>query len=90
MALLTSISLMSVGLGANHSHRWENASLQFGLDYTDLAPYQALFPNQIDWNRSPHGYNGQLVRSVFSNMPGISGKRHFDVWRADQRGTSRF
>ncbi|MDX1941993.1 MAG: TonB-dependent receptor, partial [Saprospiraceae bacterium] len=58
---VTSISLMTVGLGLAHTQRWENTSLAVSADYSDLTPYMKLIPQNIDWDKSPHGLNGQLI-----------------------------
>jgi vitamin B12 transporter len=58
---VTSLSLMSIGLGLSHTERWENSSLTVGGDYTNLSPYMSLIDQNINWHMAPQGINGQLV-----------------------------
>ncbi len=58
---LTSISLMSIGLGASHTQRWENSSLTIGGDYSNLSPYMSLINQNVSWHLAPQGMNSQLV-----------------------------
>ena len=58
---VTGISLMSVGLGLSHTQRWENGSIALSGDYTNLAPYVGLVPQNINWEKAPRGAGGQLV-----------------------------
>jgi vitamin B12 transporter len=58
---LTSLSLMSVGVGAARTQRWDNTSLSVSADYTDLSPYMELIPQNIEWNRAPHTAGGQVI-----------------------------
>ena len=58
---VTGISLMSVGGGLSHTQRWENRSLAVSADYSNLAPYLGLVPQNITWEKAPHGLNGQII-----------------------------
>lgn len=58
---LTSVSLMSIGLGLAHTERWENSSLTIGADYSNLSPYMSLIDQNVRWYTAPQGFNGQLV-----------------------------
>jgi hypothetical protein len=49
----TGLSLMSVGGGVSHTHRWKNTSASLSGSYSNLAPYFALVPQRIEWIRPP-------------------------------------
>jgi hypothetical protein len=57
----TSISLLSVGLGASHTQRWQNTSLALTADYMNLAPYTSLVKQNIDWQHAPETKSGSLI-----------------------------
>jgi len=58
---VTSLSLMSVGLGAAHTQRWDNTSISISADYLNLSPYFALFKQNFDWQEAPNGFSGSLA-----------------------------
>ncbi|MEL7120545.1 MAG: TonB-dependent receptor [Bacteroidota bacterium] len=68
---LTSISLMSIGLGAGHTEVWDKSSLSVTADYTNLTPYVGLIPQNINWHKAPQGMNGQLIYRKLSGKNGI-------------------
>jgi CarboxypepD_reg-like domain len=53
----TSLSLMILGLGGSHVHRWENTSLAVEANYFNLSPYMNSFKQRIDWKNAPIGIN---------------------------------
>ena len=57
----TNLALMSVGLGAGHTHRWENQSLSFNANYIDLLPYAELDPTRTRWIDPYAGFSGEAV-----------------------------
>ena len=57
----TGISLMSVGGGLAHTQRWERSSLSLSGTYTNLSPYFALVPQNIDWIKAPQSGGGELI-----------------------------
>ena len=57
----TDISLMSVGLGLGNTQKWEKSSLTFNVAYTNLAPYQALVPQNVRWNKPFQSLGGEMV-----------------------------
>lgn len=64
----TEISLMTVGLGLGNTQRWDKSSLTFNLNYVNLAPYQGLIPQRIDWNKPYQTLAGETVyRREFKN-----------------------
>jgi outer membrane cobalamin receptor len=58
---VTSLSLMSVGLGAAHTQRWDRTSLSLSADYFNLAPYFRLVKQQFDWQSAPGGLGGSMA-----------------------------
>lgn len=64
----TEISLMTVGLGVGNTQRWDKSSLTFNLNYVNLAPYQLLVPQVVDWNKPFQNLTGETVfRREFKN-----------------------
>jgi outer membrane cobalamin receptor len=64
----TDISLMTVGLGIGNTQKWAKSSLSVNATYIDLAPYQKLIPQNVDWNRPYQGLSGETVyRYGFAN-----------------------
>lgn len=57
----TDISLMTVGLGLAKTEILGKSSLTFNTAYTDLAPYQLLAPQNIEWNRAFQSLSGEAV-----------------------------
>lgn len=64
----TDISIMSVGVGLGKTKKWEKSSLTFNTSYINLAPYQLVVPQNIDWNKPVQVYSGESVyRRKFKN-----------------------
>lgn len=57
----TDISLMTVGLGLANTQIWGKSSLSINTAYIDLAPYQAVIPQNVDWNRAFQSLSGEAV-----------------------------
>jgi hypothetical protein len=57
----TDISIMSVGAGLGKTKKWENSSLTFNTSYINLAPYQLVVPQNIDWNKPAEAFAGESV-----------------------------
>ena len=57
----TDISFMTVGLGLANSQKWKNNSISFNAAYIDLAPYQLIVPQNVDWNRAYQSLSGETV-----------------------------
>lgn len=57
----TDISFMTVGLGLANSQKWKNNSISFNAAYIDLAPYQLVVPQNVDWNRAYQSLSGETV-----------------------------
>ena len=64
----TEISLMTVGLGIGNTQKWKKSSLSVNANYINLAPYQALIPQNVDWNSPFQSLSGESVyRYNFNN-----------------------
>ncbi len=57
----TDISFMTVGLGVANTQKWKNNSISFNTAYIDLAPYQLIVPQNVDWNRAFQSLSGETV-----------------------------
>lgn len=64
----TDISIMSVGVGLGHTQKWEKSSLSLNTSYMNLTPYQAVIPQNLDWNKPAQSLSGEAVyRYHFNN-----------------------
>ena len=54
------VSLMSVGGSLSRTRRWARTSLAMSADYTNLAPYYNLVPQNLGWERAPLALGGSL------------------------------
>jgi hypothetical protein len=64
----TEISLMTVGLGIGNTQKWKKSSLSVNANYLNLAPYQAVIPQNVDWNSPFQSLSGETVyRHNFNN-----------------------
>lgn len=64
----TDISLMTIGLGLANTQVWKKNSLSFNTAYMNLAPYQKLIPQNMDWNKPFQSFSGESVyRRTFDN-----------------------
>ncbi len=64
----TDISFMTVGLGVGNTQKWKKSSLSLNTAYINLAPYQALIPQNRDWNSPFQSLSGESVyRYNFNN-----------------------
>jgi len=57
----TDISLMTVGLGVGNTQKWEKSSLSVNTAYINLAPYQAVIPQNVEWNSPFQSLSGETV-----------------------------
>lgn len=57
----TDISIMTVGVGLGNTQKWKKSSLTFNTSYINLAPYQLIVPQRIDWNKPVQAYSGESV-----------------------------
>lgn len=64
----TDISLMTVGLGLANTQVWGKNSLSVNTAYINLAPYQAIVPQNVEWNKPYQSLSGESVyRHSFAN-----------------------
>lgn len=57
----TGITLLSVGSGLAHTHRWKNTSLSVSGAYNNLRPYFYLVPQRVDWIKAPQSGESEIV-----------------------------
>lgn len=57
----TDISIMTVGTGLGKTKKWENSSITFNTSYINLAPYQAIIPQNLDWNKPVEVFSGESI-----------------------------
>jgi len=64
----TDISLMTVGLGLANTQKWGKNSISVNTAYLNLAPYQALVHQNVEWNKPFQSLSGETVfRHEFTN-----------------------
>lgn len=64
----TDIAMMTVGLGVGNTQKWKKSSLSVNVSYINLAPYQAVVKQDVDWNRPYQSLSGESVyRYHFNN-----------------------
>ncbi len=62
----TDLNAMTVGGAVSHTQVWDKTSATASLNYLNLAPYQSLVPQNIQWEKAPQGLNSEiLVRHKF-------------------------
>ncbi|MBO2008143.1 TonB-dependent receptor [Hymenobacter negativus] len=57
---MTSLSLLSIGGSVARTKRWDRTSLAVTADYTNLAPYYNLVPQNLGWEKAPLQMGGSL------------------------------
>ncbi|CAM3662861.1 TonB-dependent receptor [Flavobacterium gelidilacus] len=57
----TDISIMTVGAGLGKTKKWEKSSITFNTSYINLAPYQAIIPQNLDWNKPVEVFSGESI-----------------------------
>jgi len=57
----TDISFMTVGLGIGNTQKWKKSSLSVNAAYINLAPYQAVIPQNVEWNSPYQSLSGETV-----------------------------
>ncbi len=51
------IGIMSVGLDATHTHRFENSSLELNAAYYNLSPVYSIVHQNTEWTKDPESVN---------------------------------
>lgn len=67
----TDINLMTVGAGLSHTQVGEKQSITASLNYTDLAAYQAIVPQDFDWERAPYNVSSEILYRNKINKNGL-------------------
>ncbi|WP_179354431.1 TonB-dependent receptor [Winogradskyella vidalii] len=57
----TDIGIMSVGATLGNTQKWENSSLSFNVNYTNLSPYMGIFKDRNEWKTPYQGAQGETV-----------------------------
>lgn len=57
----TDFSLMSVGGSISHTEVWDRQAVTANIGYTNLQPYMAFVPQNIDFQTAPHGFSSELL-----------------------------
>ncbi len=57
----TDLSVMTVGVGASHTEVWDRQSFTTNISYTDLQPYMAFVPQNIEFLNAPNGFSGEFL-----------------------------
>ena len=64
----TDISIMTVGVGLGKTKKGEKSSFTFNTSYINLAPYQLVVPQNLDWNKPYETLAGESIfRHKFKN-----------------------
>jgi len=64
----TDVGIMSVGLGIGNTQKRKNNSFSINANYINLAPYQSLLPDAIEWKKPYESIGGESVfRHNFEN-----------------------
>lgn len=63
----TEVSVMTVGLGVGNTKKWDKDSFSINASYINLAPYQALMPDNIQWNKPYQSIGGESVYRHYFN-----------------------
>lgn len=67
----TNISLMSVGAGIGHTHRWKKTSVGLYVTYINLQPYMSIVKQNYDWTKAPESGNASLIFRQKTSKTGI-------------------
>ena len=57
----TDLSFMTLGLGLGNTQIWDHKSLSVSASYINLAPYNAAFPDNEVWHKSPEALGGEMI-----------------------------
>jgi CarboxypepD_reg-like domain/TonB-dependent Receptor Plug Domain len=79
----TDISLMTVGLGVGNTKKWDKSSVSVNASYFNLAPYQAIIPQNVAWNKPFQSLSGESVYRYKFNAGMLKMYAAFDVSEFD-------
>ncbi|MBW7872016.1 MAG: TonB-dependent receptor [Ignavibacteriales bacterium] len=57
----SSFGFLAAGFNAVHTQRWEKSALAFSADYYNLAPYNSIIPQRVEWDLAPISKAGSLI-----------------------------
>ncbi|MBK7868957.1 MAG: TonB-dependent receptor [Ignavibacteriales bacterium] len=70
----SSFGLLAAGFNAVHTQRWDKTAVSVSADYFNLAPYNNLIPQRIEWDEAPVSKAGTFL---FRQKTGESGMYKF-------------
>jgi hypothetical protein len=79
----TDLAFMTVGLGVGNTQKWKKSSFSINTAYIDLAPYQLVAPQNLDWNRPFQSFSGEAVYRYKTQRGLIKVYGAFDTSRFD-------
>lgn len=57
----TNWAFMTVGLGVGNTQKWGKSSLSVNANYISLAPYNAVFKQNVEWKKPFQSMSGEAV-----------------------------
>ncbi len=79
----TDVSIMTVGVGLGNTQKWKKSGLSINASYINLAPYQALIPQNVEWNKPYQSLSGETVYRYKFNSGRLKIYTAFDVSQLD-------
>ncbi|WP_338394549.1 TonB-dependent receptor [Fulvitalea axinellae] len=67
----TGLSFMTHGIGASHKHSGDNYGIIGELNYFNLAPYMNVIPQDVEFDKMPENFQGQLIYRAKTSKTGI-------------------
>lgn len=67
----TDISLMSVGTDVSLTRSFGKSSLAGKVQYTNLTPYFELAPQNLNWDKAPEEFNGNIAYRIKTSKSGM-------------------
>ncbi|MXV14586.1 TonB-dependent receptor [Hufsiella ginkgonis] len=67
----TGVSLLSAGLGLDHTQRFKNSSLAAETFYYNLRPAFTIIKQKTDWDKMPEQYGGTLNYKLNTSETGM-------------------
>jgi len=57
----TDLGISTVGGSLSHTEVWDRQSITTSLNYTNLSPYMALVPQNLEFTKAPQGINSEIL-----------------------------
>jgi hypothetical protein len=67
----TEYSIINLGFGAAHTHRFKNSSLTLGGNYYNFKPYNAVVQQYTLWQQAPRQYQSSLSYKLKPSKNGM-------------------